>query len=180
MAKSPESPNGSSGASIEAALRMAQVSMESAERMIRLQLETARTFVAEQAETASALATAKDPEALTAVRARFAEKAVESALGYSRNVYAIAAQTQQQLSQMAAQRFAAYQQQMGAAMEKIISVAPGGSEVAVEAVKSTIAATQAAMESITKAAQHAAELAEANLKSLADAAASAARDTKNK
>ena len=52
--------------------------------------------------------------------------------------------------------------------------------VAVEAVKSTMAATQTAVESITKAAQQAAELAEANLKSLADAAANAARDAKKK
>ena len=147
---------------------------------MRLQLDAAKTFIAEQAETANALASAKDAEALTAVRARLAEKAVQSALGYSRDVYAIAAQTQQQLGQMAAQRFAAYQQQMGSAMEKMFKAAPAGSGVAVEAMKSTMAATQTAVESITKAAQQAADLAEANLKSLADAAASAARDSKKK
>jgi len=180
MTKIAEPSTGWSEASIDAAMRVAQVSMESAERMMRLQLEAAKTFIAEQAETVNALAAAKDAEALTAVRARLAEKTVHSALGYSRDVYAIAAQTQQQLSEMAAQRFAAYQQHMGSAMEKMIKAAPGGSGVAVEAMKSTMVATQTAVESITKAAQQAAELAEANLKSLADAAAIAARDAKKK
>ena len=180
MAENPEPLTGLSEASMKEALRIAQVSMEGAERMMRLQLEAARTFVAEQAETANALAEAKDPGALTAVRARLAAKAVESALGYSRDVFAIAAQTRQELSQVAGQGFSAYQQQMGAAMEKIMKAAPGGSDVAAAAVKATIASTQAAMESITKAAQQAAELAEANIKSLADAAALAAGDPKKK
>jgi phasin family protein len=177
MAEIPEPLVGLSEASVEAALRIAQVSMESAERMMRLQLDAAKTFVAEQAETANALAGAKDPQALVAVRARLAEKAVESALGYSRDFYAIAAQTQQQLSQMAGQRFAAYQQQMGAAMEKIIKAAPGGSEVAVEAVKSTLAAAQTALDGMAKAAQQAAELAEANVKAVTEAAANAVKAT---
>jgi phasin family protein len=180
MSKIPEELVGLGKGSVEAALNFAQVSIESAERMMRLQLEAAKTFVAEQAETVKALAGAKDPEALMAVRARLAEKSVESALGYSRNVYEVAAQTQQQLSQLAGQRFAAYQQEMGTAMEKMIKAAPGGSDVAVDALKSTIAAAQAAMDSMTKAAQQAAELAEANVKAVTDAAADAMKGAKTK
>ena len=180
MAKMPEQLVGLNKGAIEAALSFAQVSMESAERMMRLQLEAAKAFVVEQSETAKALAEAKDAESMMALRARLAEQAVERALGYSRNVYDVAAQTQQQLTKLVEQRFAAYQQEMAAAMEKIIKAAPGGSDAAVEAVKSTVAATQAAMDSMTKAAKQVAELADANVKAVTDAAAHALQGGKRK
>src|SRR5258705_6197964 len=107
MTKIAEPSTGWSEASIDTALRVAQVSMESAERMMRLQLDAAKTFIAEQAETVNAMAAAQDAEALTAVRARLAEKSVQSALRYSRDGYAIAAQTQQQVRQMGAPRVSA-------------------------------------------------------------------------
>ena len=180
MAKMPEQLAGLNKGSIEAALSFAQVSMESAERMMRLQLEAAKAFVAEQSATAKALAEAEDAEAMMALRARLAEQAVERALGYSRNVYDVAAQTQQQLTKLVEQRFAAYQQEMAAAMERMIKAAPGGSDAAVEAVKSTVAATQAAMDSMTKAAKQVAELADANVKAVTDAAAHALKSGKRK
>ncbi len=180
MAKMPEQPAGLNKGSVEAALRFAQVSMESAERMMRLQLEAAKAFVAEQTESAKALAEAKDAESMMALRARLAEQAVDRALGYSRNVYAVATQAQQQLTKLVEQRFAAYQKEMAAAMEKMVKSAPGGPDVAAEAVKSTIAATQAAMDSMTKAAKQAAELADANVKAVTEAAARAFKGTQKK
>lgn len=173
MAKLPDPLAGLNQRSVEAALGFAQVSMASAERMMRLQLEAAKAFVAEQGETAKVLAEAKDPEAMMALRVRLAEKAADRALGYARHVYEAAAQTQHELTKLVEQRFAAYQQEMSAAMEQMIKTAPGGSGVAVEAVKSTMAATQAAMDSMTKAAKQVAELADANVKAVTEAAAHA-------
>ena len=166
--------------SIAAALTFAQVSMESAEKLMRLQLEAAKAFVAEQTETAKELSSAKDPDAMMALRSRLAEQAVERALGYSRNVYEVATQTQQELAKVIEQRFSGYQQEMAASLEKMFQNAPAGSDAAVAAVKTTIAATQSAMDSMTKAAKQAAELADANVKAVADAAASAFKNVKKK
>jgi len=173
MAKMPEQLVDLNKGSIEAALSFAQVSMEGAEKLMRLQLETAKKFVAEQSETAKALAEATDAEAMMALRARLAEHVVDRALGYSRNVYEVATQAQQQLTKLIEQRFAAYQHEMAAAMENMIKAAPGGSDAAAEAVRTTIAATQAAMDGMTKAAKQAAELADANVKAVTEAATSA-------
>ena len=183
MAKMPEQLAGLKGLnrdSVEAALDFAQVSMESAERMMRLQLEAARTFVEEQAAIARDLADAKDAEAMMALRAPLAEKAVDRALGYSRNVYEVASQAQQRLGKLVEQRFAAYQQEMVTAMENMLKAAPGGSESAVAAVKSTLAATQAAIDTMSKAAQQATELAESNMKTVTQAAAHALKGAKKK
>ncbi len=184
MAKTPEQMTEQLGelnrGSIEAALTFAQVSMESAEKLMRLQLEAAKAFVAEQSETAKELSNAKDADAMMALRSRLAEQAVERALGYSRNMYEVATQTQQELAKVIEQRFSGYQREMAASLEKMFQNAPAGSDAAVAAVKSTIAATQSAMDSMTKAAKQAAELADANVKAVADAATSAFKTTRKK
>src|SRR5687767_7212427 len=184
MAKTPEQMTEQLGelnkGSIEAALTFAQVSMESAEKLMRLQLEAAKAFVADQSETAKELSNAKDADAMMALRSRLAEQAVERALGYSRNGYEVATQTQQELAKVIEERFTGYQREMAASLEKMFQSAPAGSDAAVAAVKSTIAATQSAMDSMTKAAKQAAELADANVKAVADAATNAFKSTKKK
>lgn len=180
MAKMPEEMTEMSKGTVEAALGFAKVSMESAERMMRLQLEAAKAFVTEQTETAKALAEAKDAESLMALRARITEQAVERALGYSRNVYEVATQTQQELTKLVEQRFAGYQQEMSASLEKMFKAAPGGSDTAVAALKTSIAATQSAMDGVSRAAKQAAELADANVRAVTDAATSAFKGPRKK
>ena len=173
MAKMADPFQGLSKDALEAAMSFAQVSMASADRLMRLQLDAAKAFVTDQTQAAQALAEAKDAESMMALRARLAEQAVERAVGYSRNVYEVAQQAQQQLAKLVEERLASSQQQIASAMENMLGAAPGGSNVAVEAVRSTMAATQSAMDSMTKAAKQAADLAEANVKAVTDAASSA-------
>lgn len=173
MSTMPEQLQGLSKETVEAALSFAQVSMASADRLMRLQLDAAKAFVAEQTQTAQALAGAKDAESMMALRTRLAEQAIERAVGYSRNVYEVATETQQQLAKLVEARLATSQQQITSAMENMLKTAPGGSNAAVEAMRSTLAATQSAMDSMTKAAKQASELAEANVKAVTEAATSA-------
>lgn len=173
MSKAAEQFQDLNKEAIEASLSFAEVSMAGADRLLRVQLDAAKAFVAEQAQTAKAIGDAKDAESLMSLRARVAEQAVERAVAYSRDMYEVATQTQQQLARLVAERLTSSQEQIRTAMENMLKVAPGGANPALEAVKSTMAATQSAMESFTKAAKQAAELAEANVKAVADAAASA-------
>jgi phasin family protein len=177
MASIPEQFTELNKGQVETALNLAQITMQSAERMMRLQLDATKAFISEQNETASALANTKDPNAMMALRTRIAEQTVERALGYSRNLYEVATQAQQELSRVFAQRFSSYQQEMMGAMEKMLKSSPmGGSEAALNAMKSTMAATQSAMDSITNAAKQTADMADANVRAMSDAA-KGSRDT---
>lgn len=158
---------------VEIALEFAQVSMDCAERVMRMQLEAAKKFVAQQSTTAKVLVGMKDEQELAALRAQLVEQAVEGLLGYTHDVYAVASQTQRELAKMVEQRFAAYRHEMTAAMEKLIKAAPAGSDPAVEALRSTMAATSTAIENMTKAAHQAAALADANVKAMTKTAANA-------
>lgn len=173
MAKIPRNLTELNQGAVESAVEFAQVSMDSAERVMRMQLEAAKKFVAQQSATAKILAGVKDKQELTTLRTHLIEQAVDGLLGYTHDVYTVASQTQRELAKMVEQRFTAYQHEMTGAMEKLIKSAPAGSDPAVEALRSTVAATSIALENMTKAAHQAAALADANVKAMTKAAASA-------
>jgi hypothetical protein len=76
---------------------------------------------------------------------------VEKAVAYSRSVYEIASQTQEEVSKMFEAKLRS-QQELRRRLDKAAKSAPAGSDVAVAAVKSAIAAANSAYDSVTKAA----------------------------
>jgi hypothetical protein len=92
-----------------------------------------------------------------------AQPAVEKAVAYSRSVYEIATQTQEELSKVVEGQFSEMNKNVATALDKAAKNAPAGSDVAVAAVKSAIAAANSAYDSMTKAAKQVAEIAEANV-----------------
>lgn len=155
--------------SIETALRFAKISMESAERLVNLQIEAAKAALEENAKNAKAVLEARNPQDLVALRTQLTEAAVERAMNYSRNVHQVASQTQAELAQLLEDRMSAYGKDMVGAMDKAAKSAPAGSEFAVAALKSTMAATAAAVDTMTKAAKQLTEFADASVKTAAAA-----------
>jgi phasin family protein len=169
MFTSPESFPGMTNTQLETALSFAKISMTSAERMMRLQLEAAKLFIEENAKAAQALASAASPQEIATVRDQLAQGCVEKALGYSRNVYEIAKETQTEIGQLMGERMAAFSKDMTGVVEKALKNAPGGGDAALAAFQSTVAATTAAMDTLTKAAQQAADFTDSGLKTAAAA-----------
>ena len=97
------------------------------------------------------------------IQASLAQPNVEKAVAYSRSVYEISAQTQEELSKMVEAQFADFQKQVGSLLDKASKSAPAGSDVAVAAVRSAIAAASSAFDNMNKAAKQVAEIAEANV-----------------
>ncbi|MGH8618878.1 MAG: phasin family protein [Burkholderiales bacterium] len=155
---------------VDAALKLASLSVATAERLMRLQMEAAKAFVTEQSANAQALAGARDPESMLTMRSKLAEQAVERALGYSRSVYEIAAQTQHEIAGVMEERFNAMRQDMQGAMEEMFKNAPGGAEPALNAIKAAFASSQNAFDTMSKAAKQATDAAEANVKAIMSAA----------
>lgn len=146
-------------ANIEAAFNFANASLGGAERLLNLQLGTAKDTLA---ESASALMNAKDPKDLSALQGAF-EANVEKTLGYSRSVYDVATQTRSELTKIVEGRVAEFNKNLVGALENALKSAPAGSEPAVNAIRSAIAAANSAYESMAKAAKQAADVAEANI-----------------
>ena len=150
-------------ANVETLLTIANTAFASAERLAALNLNTARAMLEDSVTSAKALLAVKDVQQLMAMQTTLAQPAVEKAVAYSRSVYEIATQTQEELSKVVEGQFSELNKNVTSALDKAVKNAPAGSDVAVAAVKSAIAAANSAYDSMTKAAKQVAEIAEANV-----------------
>jgi len=154
---------------VDAATRFTRISLDSAERAFTIQLEYAKAAITQGTNTARAVAQVKDVQQLLALRALLAENAMENLLGYSRSLYEVASEAQTELSKLAEQGMASYQQAVVEAVDQASKAAPAGSDVAVTAMKSTMMATTAAFDSFNKAARQVASYADAGVKAASTA-----------
>ena len=149
---------------LAAAASATRISIDSTERTIAVQLEYTKGALAQAALNARAVTQAKDVNELLALRSRIAENALENMLGYSRSLYEVVSEAQAEYSRLAEDRMSAYQQAVTAGVDQAAKAAPGGSDVAVAAMKSQLAAATAAFDTFSKAARHLASFADAGVK----------------
>lgn len=183
MFATPEQLAGANKASVEAMLTLANTAFASAERFAALNLNTARAVLEDSVNNAKALLGAKDLQEAISLQATLAQPSVEKAVSYSRSVYEISAQTQEEFSKLVEVQFAEVNKNVATSLDKAAKSAPAGSDVAVAAVKSAIAAANSAYDTMSKAAKQVAEIAEANVAAATNAtvkAVGAAATTKAK
>lgn len=163
---------------VEQVTKLAAVALQNAEKVFNANLEAAKFALAQGVEGAQAVASVKDVQQLFALPSRYAENGVQGALGYSRNLYEIASETQAQYTALAEEAFAAYTKGLAAWVDKAGESAPAGSDVAVNAFKSTVAATAAAFDQFQKATKQVVDLADASVRAAAANASKAAQAAK--
>ena len=163
MFATPEQLASANKAKIETVLTLANSAFASAERLAALNLNTARSLLEDGVANAKALLGAKDMQELFSLQSSMAQPAVEKAIAYSRSVYEISAQTQEEFSKVLEAQFNDFNKSLASMLEKAAKNAPAGSDVAVAAVKSAIAAANSAYDSMSKAAKQVAEIAESNV-----------------
>ena len=183
MFATPEQLAGANKANVEAMLTLANTAFASAERFAALNLNTARAVLEDSVNNAKTLLGAKDLQEVISLQATLAQPSVEKAVAYSRSVYEISAQTQEEFSKLVEAQFAEVNKNVASSLDKAAKSAPAGSDVAVAAVKSAIAAANSAYDTMSKAAKQVAEIAEANVAAATNAtvkAVGAAATTKAK
>ena len=154
---------------VDSLLTVANTALASAERIAALNLNTARSILEDGVANTKALLGAKDPQEVVAIQASLAQPNVEKAVAYSRSVYEISAQTQEELSKLVEAQFSEFQKNVAGLLDKVSKQAPAGSDVAVAAVKSAFAAANSAFDNLNKAAKQVAEIAEANVSAATNA-----------
>lgn len=162
-----EQMNEFSREAVQSASRLSKLSLQSAEKILALQLRFAKSSLDESTKAAKALAGAHDVQEFLALRARAAETAMESFMAYSRSLYEVASEAQGELSKIAEERMSGLQKAVAETVDAATRNAPAGSDVAVAALKSSMAAATNAFDSFTKAARHAASFTDAGVKAAA-------------
>src|SRR5499425_936193 len=159
------------------AVKLASLSLDKAEKLSKLNLSAAKAALEQGIEAANTVAGIKDVQEFVAVRAKLTEAGVQTALGYSRGVYQIASEAQADISALAEESWAAYTKGVAAWVEKAAKDAPAGSDVAVTALKSTVAATTAAFDQFSKATKQVVNFADASVRAATANATNVAKAT---
>ena len=180
MFTTPEQFAAANKATVDSLLSLANTALASAERIAALNLNTARSVMEDSVSGAKALMGAKDVQEALSIQASLAQPNVEKAVAYSRSVYEISAQTQEELSKMVEAQFGDFQKTVAGLLEKAAKSAPAGSDVAVAAVQSAIAAANSAFDNMRKAAQQVTDLTQNNIAAATSATVKAAKKASGK
>ena len=175
MSINPEQFAAANKAAVDSLLSVANTALASAERIASLNLETARSVLEDSVSNAKALMGAKDPQEALSIQASLAQPSVEKAVAYSKSVYEISAETQEQLTKMVEAQFGDFQKNVASMLEKAAKSAPAGSDVAVAAVQSAIAAANSAFDNMRKTAKQVTDLAQTNMAAATSATAKAVK-----
>jgi len=178
MSINPEQFAAANKAAVDSLLSVANTALASAERIASLNLETARSVLEDSVSNAKALMGAKDPQEAMSIQASLAQPTVEKAVAYSKSVYEISTETQEQLAKMVEAQFGDFQKNVAAMLEKAAKSAPAGSDVAVAAVQSAIAAANSAFDNMRKTAKQVTEMAQTNMAAATSATAKAVKKSK--
>ena len=162
MYVSPEKLVATNKAAVDALLELAGAQFAAGEKLAALNLATAKSVFEDSTEHVKALAEAKDPQELVKLNSSFAQPAIEKAVAYGKGVYDVALSTQSSFTKVAEANVAEMNKALVTLLDAAAKNSPTGSDAAVTAMKSALAAVNSAYDSIQKVAKQAAEVVEVN------------------
>ena len=167
-------------ANLETLVGLTNKAFSGVEQLIELNLAAAKAALADTQGQAHAALSVKDAQQLLALQASMFQPLAEKAVTYNRHLYDIAASTGADFSKAFESKVAEAQQAFQDLVDNAAKNAPAGSEAAVAAFKTAVAAGNNALESVQKAVKQASDVAEANYKTMASNALNATKTTAKK
>lgn len=165
----------SNKATVDSLLAVANTALATAERIAALNLGTARTALEDSASATKAVFAVKNPNEAVALQSSMVQPAVEKAVDYSRSLYQISSDSQQQLAKMLEAQFADFQKQVSGLVEQATKAAPAGSESIVAAMQNAINSANAAFGNMSAMTKQFTEAAQANVAAATKAATAAVK-----
>ncbi len=163
MYVTPEQIQSANKANVEALLAVANAQFAAFEKFANIRAGAVKSAFEDSIANTRALLGAKDVQEFVTLQNSFAQPAIEKAIAYSKSVYEVATETNTELSKVAERRVAEWNEGFVSLLDKVSKNAPAGSDVAVAAIKSMLAAGNSAYDNLTKVARQATEIAEANV-----------------
>lgn len=163
MYVTPEQIQAANKANVETFLAVANAQFAAFEKLANIQAGAVKSAFEDSIANTRALLSAKDMQEFVSLQNAFAQPAIEKAIAYSKSVYEIATEANSEFSKVAERRVAEWNENFVGLLDKVSKNAPAGSDVAVAAVKSMLAAANSAYDNLTKVAKQATEIAEANV-----------------
>ncbi len=167
-------------ANVETLFGLTNKAFEGIEKLVELNLSASRATLNDVANQTTSALSIKDAQELLALQSSLLQPLAEKTAAYSRHLYDIANSTSAEFGKAVEAQATEAQQKMMSLMESTSLNAPAGSDTAVTAMKSAVAAASNAMESVQKSVKQATELMESNFKAVTSNVASAAKPAAKK
>ncbi len=167
-------------ANIETLFGLTHKAFEGVEKLVELNVQATKAALAETANHTQAVMGVKDAQELLALQASMVQPLAEKTAAYSRHLYDIASAAGADLGKTFEGQAAEVQKQIVGLVDSAAKNAPAGSETAVAALKSAVAAANNAFESVQKAVKQAGDMAEANFNNVAATAVNASKTVAKK
>jgi phasin family protein len=177
MYVTPEQVTANSKASVEAMLALANSNFAVVEKLAALNFNATKSAFEDSMSHAKALLNAKDVQEFVNLNVAAAQPSLEKLIAYSRSVYELSTQQQAEITRLFESQAGEFNRSFVGMLDKYAKNAPAGSDVAIAAVKSALAAANSAYDSFAKVTKQASEIAEANM---AAATAAVTKDGKKK
>src|SRR3954470_23713198 len=163
MYVTPEQIQAAQKATVEALLAVANAQFAAFEKLANINAGAVKSVFEDSMANTRALLGAKDVQEFVTLQNSFAQPAIEKAIGYSKSLYEVATEANAELTRVGERRVAEWNENFVSLLDKVSKNAPAGSDVAVAAVKSMLAAANSAYDNMNKVAKQATEIAEANV-----------------
>jgi phasin family protein len=178
MYVTPEQIQAANKANVEAFLAVANAQFAAFEKLATIQAGAVKSAFEDSIANTRALLGAKDVQEFVGLQNSLAQPTLDKAIAYSKSVYEVATGANAELSKVAERRVAEWNENFVTLLDKVSKNAPAGSDVAVAAVKSMLAAANSAYDNLNKVAKQATEIAEANVAAATETARGMARAKK--
>ena len=147
-------------ANIETMFGLTHKAFEGIEKLVELNVQATKAALAETANHAQAVMGVKDAQELMALQAGMVQPLAEKTAAYSKHLYDIAAAAGADMTKNIEAQAAETQKKVMTLVDSATKNAPAGSETAVAAMKSAVAAANNAFETVQKAVKQATDMAE--------------------
>ena len=159
-------------ASAEVMTTLMRTAFEGMQKMAELNMAATRDFFNTTVANANTVMSLKDVKDLSKVNESLAKPNFDQLLGYSRSVYELMAEMQQEIGSIMESQYSQFAKNATTAIDKS-KAAPVGGDVFAAAMKSMLDATNNAYNNISTMAKQMSDIAEANVKSASSATAKA-------
>ena len=170
MNLTPEQIAAAQKANLETLSGLTNQALKSIEKLVELNMHIAKQSLSDSMSSAKKALEVKDIQQLLAHQAEAVQPMAEKIMAYSRHLYELAHETQENFTKSAEKEFQAGQKKINALVEDWTKNAPPGSDAAVIAMKQAIASATNVYETSQKAVKHAVEVAQTNLSNATDTA----------
>jgi phasin family protein len=139
-------------------MALAGIAATTVERVMDLNISIIKTAIASATENGKAIADAKDAQDFSAVQAQWAQPSLETITAYMKDSYDIISESQGDVTKIVEARMADVNNTIVSTLDQAEKNAPAGSDVAVAAMKSAVAAANQAFDAFSKAGKQVQEV----------------------